>query len=94
MTWPEVCIHSLIYNTLIVYTGGFYKATFKAAQPYMRTLPQCNMPTESIMHVNPAHMLRNLIPGAMHDKFGPSDFPGREHQLNQAGSISIGGLPK
>lgn len=28
------------------------------------------------------------------DKFRPSDFPGREHQLNQAGSISIGGLPK
>ena len=94
VTWPEECIHSLIYNTLIMYTGGFYKATFKAAQAYMRTLPQCNMPAENIMHVNPAHMLRNLIPGAMHDKFGPSDFPGREHQLNQAGSISIGGLPK
>lgn len=30
----------------------------------------------------------------MHVKFIPSDFPGREHQLNQAGSISIGGLPK
>lgn len=33
-------------------------------------------------------------PSTRHDKFRPSDFPGREHQLNQAGSISISGLPK